>query len=168
MDANIFIQSYHALYPYDIFPSLWDKLILQREKIILIDPIFNEIDPISREDNKKLSIDKKREKHPLRMWLIENNFCGLAIDDEVDEESLTLEKHYKTRNSDQNRGANSNDIKLIVYAKINNKTVVTYENPQKPTPDMKMYNYRIPLICEQQKVTCITFVDFLRACSIEV
>ena len=102
------------------------------------------------------------------MWLIENNFCGLAIDDKVDEESLTLEKHYQTRNSDQNTGANSNDIKLIAYAKINNKTVVTYETPQEPDPKMKMYNYKIPIICQEQEVARITFVNFLRACSIEI
>ncbi|MDI6782030.1 MAG: DUF4411 family protein [bacterium] len=55
VDANIFIAPRYNGYPLHIFPSLWKHLSERRSDIILIEPIFDEIEPISPAD-KKLSI----------------------------------------------------------------------------------------------------------------
>ena len=60
-----------------------------------------------------------------------------------------------------------NDIALIAYAKNESKTVVTLEaqQPQKPG---KKCNYKIPLVCDEQKVDCISFITMLERLGIEI
>lgn len=142
VDANIFISTWEKDYPISVFPTLWQELSKHRKDIILIRPIFDEIDPISSSDQKKLSQDQKKEKHPLRMWLIENDFNPTAIDDELEGHSLSLEKKYEI--SSESKGASQNDIRLVAYAAINKRTVVTLESKQQQIPN-KRSNYKIPL-----------------------
>jgi len=56
---------------------------------------------------------------------------------------------------------------LIAYAKITNSTVVTLEKkqPNKPVPKC---NYKIPLICEEQEVKCINFINMLEELKIRL
>ena len=62
--------------------------------------------------------------------------------------------------SAQSRGANQTDIKLISFAKLMNKKVVTLESPQPEKPQKKS-RYKIPLICKEERVDCINFVEML-------
>ncbi len=167
VDANVFITAWYDRYigyPPRIFPSLWKQLSECRSDIVLIKPIFDEIEPISPPD-KKLSIEKKREKYPLRVWMEENQFDVTDINDETKAVSLDLEKEYEINS--ESKGAGQNDITLIAYAKIMDKTVVTFEakQPQKPG---KKSNYKIPLICQEQDVACINFIDMLDSLNIRV
>ena len=49
-----------------------------KDEIILIKPIFDEIEPISSSDN-GLDITTKRNKYPVRMWLVKNDHLGFYI-----------------------------------------------------------------------------------------
>ena len=164
VDANIFMTAWDVSYPIEVFPSLWEQLAESKDNIILIRPIFEEIDPISSSDN-KLTVDKKRVKYPLRMWLQDNDFVETPVNDDISPVSLELEKEYEI--SDISKGAGQKDITLIAYAQIMGKIVVTLEaiQPQKPG---KRCNYKIPLICIEQKVRCIDFVLMLKELSIQV
>ncbi len=164
VDANIFIASWNSHYPIRIMPSLWEKIANHRDSIILIKPIFDEIDPVSPTD-KKLPQTEKDNKYPLRMWLEGNNFDGTAIDDETKRTSLELGKIYQT--DEISKGASQNDVTLIAYAKIKNEAVVTFEAKQKQVPDRKS-NYKIPLICEENDVECINFIEMLGNLGIKI
>ena len=56
---------------------------------------------------------------------------------------------------------------LIAYAKIMDKTVVTFEGEQPQKPGKKS-NYKIPLICREQNVECIDFIKMLQCLDIRV
>ena len=109
--------------------------------------------------------DKKREKYPLRVWLEEGNFTVPNITDEVNTVSLDLEREYETSN--ESKGAGQIDITLIAYAKVMRKTVVTFEAPQPQKPGKK-YNYKIPLICQEQGVDRIDFITMLDQLNIRI
>ena len=164
IDTNIFIASWYSLYPIKNFPSLWVQIAQYQQNIVLITPIYGEIEPISSA-NKNLSQVKQKTKYPLRTWLNTNQFSDIPIDDAVNQLSLELEKKYQIKNS--SRGVGKNDILLIAYAKIMDKTVVTYEAIQTQKPGKK-YNYKIPLVCKDEGVNCINFIDMIDALGISI
>lgn len=164
LDANILIDAWHKSYPPRIFHPLWKQIALNKHKIELIKPIFNEIEPIQSSD-RRLSIKDKKVKYPLRVWLEENRFSVTEINHKVNTLSLELEKKYETDNT--SRGAGQIDITLIAYAKEMNKTIVTFEGEQKQVPKKK-YNYKIPLICDELGVVWKTFIEMLDLLDIRI
>lgn len=164
IDANLFITAWHVSYPIDIFSSLWEQLPKYREDTIMIKPIFDEIDPIAPH-HRKLSLEKKKEKYPLRMWMEENRFEATPITDEINILSLELEREYEI--SPLSKGAGQKDITLIAYAKMTGNTVVTLESEQPNRPGKKS-NYKIPLICQEQDVECCDFVKMIRSLKIKI
>lgn len=72
---------------------------------------------------------------------------------------------YET--NDTSKGASPIDIKLIAFAIINNYPIVTYESPQINIPGKKC-NYKIPLICKEQSVECLSMVEFLHCIAIKI
>ena len=165
LDANIFITAWHKVYPIEIFPSLWPELSNKKQKIILIKPIFDEIEPITKQDRKSFPKEKLEERFPLRLWLEENNFKTESLDNEVDELSLDLEMKYET--NENGKGASKNDIKLIAYASYCSCVVVTFEAWQNSKPNNKSA-YKIPLICSEENIKCIDFVKLLRNLDIKI
>ena len=157
VDANILITAWQISYPPRIFLPIWNQIAQHRDDIVLIKPVFDEIEPISSSD-RKLGVDKKREIYPLRVWLEESRFVVSDISDEVNAVSLDLEREYETDN--ESKGAGQVDITLIAYAKEMNKTVVTLEAEQPHKPGKKS-NYKIPLICQELGVDCNTFIEML-------
>ena len=164
VDTNVFITAWYVTYPPRIFPSLYREMESKLpNKIILIKPIFDEIEPIS---GSKKSAEELRKEHPVRFWLKEQmGIDETPIDDNVKQKSLELMSKYKTEESA--KGASENDIKLIAYASIHSHTVVTLESEQKQKPNSKS-NYKIPLICKIENVECIDFIEMLNQCGIKV
>ena len=101
----------------------------------------------------------------MRIWIEDNQFTATPITDDVKAASLNLEKEYETNNNP--KGANQNDITLITYAKMEGKTVVTFEDEQPQTPGKKC-NYKIPLVCDEQGVNCIMFIKMLDRLGVRV
>ena len=166
MDANVFITAWENKfgYPINVLPSLWKKLAELKYQIIIIKPVFEEIDPILSSE-RKLTTVKKKKKYSLRIWLEENGFVETSVDDNIKSVSLELEKEYEV--NDISKGANKKDILLIAYAKEMDKIVVTFEKEQLEKPNKKS-SYRIPLICKERNVECITFVEMLLQLNIMV
>lgn len=164
VDANIFLTAWYVNYPISIFPSLWEQIAEQNDEIILLKPIFDEIEPMTSND-KKISLQEKENKFPVRMWLINNDFSETEIDNAVNSESLNLEMEYQI--SSISKGAGQKDVTLIAYSKLMNKTVVTLESFQVQKPGKKS-NYKIPLICKEQNVECINFIQMISRLGIKI
>lgn len=144
LDANVFITCWNETYPINIFPSLWKQIAQHQSDIILIEPIYDQITV---------------KKDPLTKWLKKNHFFSIPIDDKTEKLSLKLEGKYQI--TGQSKGVDQEDITLIAYAKRKNKIVVTLEGKQDKNPSRKKYNYKIPLVCSEEKVPCINFVEMI-------
>ena len=60
IDANVFITASHRDYPQHIFPKLYRELKSKlSDQIIIIKPIFDEIEPITGGDKKLNLLDKE-------------------------------------------------------------------------------------------------------------
>ena len=164
IDASAIIFAWYEGYPKDVFPSLWPQLAEHRIDMAVIKPIYEQIDFISQADKGKPELEKKK-KYPLRKWMVDNGFESIDIDGRVEVLSLRLEKEYQIR--EKSRGADGKDIKLIAYAKINNKIVVTEEGKQREKPKKK-WNYKIPLICDEKEVECINCIEMIRRLGIRI
>ena len=162
VDANVFITAWYTTYPPRMFPSLYRKMeSVIRDRIVIIKPIFDEIENFSIPKGK----DPEKEK-PVRTWLTDEvGIETAAVNAQVEQLSLELQRKYEIGSTKE--GASKQDVTLIAYAYLNKHTVVSLESeqPNKPT---KLSKYKIPLICKEQNVECITFVDFLDECEIQV
>ena len=152
MDANNFITGWQKHYPPSVFPSLWDKIATERKKLIIIEPIYDEIDSMSADDKQKTR-QELLKSHPIKLWLDDNYFQPVPIKKNVEAVSLELEKKYEIPPNNQG-GANKNDITLIAYAKMHDIPVVTFEEKQLQPP-LDKNRYKIPLICQEEGVRCI-------------
>ena len=137
-------------------PSLWEKIARYQNDIILIKPIYDQI--VSNDS-------QNRGKDPLSIWLGENRFIKTPIDNETKKLSLQLEAKYQI--TDQSKGVDQQDLTLIAYAKIENKTVVTLEGKQDQKPREKR-NYKIPLVCREQGIPCVNFIGMIEDLGIVV
>ena len=166
LDASALITAWVETHPIEIFPTLWSQLgTRDKSHLILIEDIFKEIEPYPNE-SKKLSVDERKEKYPLRYWLENNGFHSSIVEDEVNQIALMLESKYRIEN-EVGRGASKNDILLIAYAQYHEYTVVTSEAIQKQKPEKKS-KYKIPLICSEEDIESINFVELLRQLEIKI
>ena len=112
VDANVFITAWYATYPPKTFPSLYPEMESKLpNKIILIKPIFDEIEPIS---GSKKSAEELRKEHPVRFWLKEQmGIDETPIDDNVKQKSLKLMQKYKPEESA--KGASENERVDILH-----------------------------------------------------
>ena len=166
VDANVFIASWSKMYPPHVFPSLWEQIARHRKDIVLIEPVYDEIDPISKSDEKRWSSDSGlRKQHPLRAWLINNQFSPAPVDDQVERLALDLERKYEIKN--ESEGVDEVDLKVVAYAKKMDKKIITFENDQ-PNIPKKKYKYKIPLVCKAEGVGCTPFVDMLKDLNIRI
>lgn len=156
LDANIFLAgSAGQRYQQEVFPSLWAAIAPLQTHIVLVKPIYDEIEPASSADMKK---PDSEQKYPVRTWLLKHGFKATPLGQVEESISLELEKKYEYK--EKSKGVSLADIALISYAKHCRYTLVTLEARQKDEPKEK-YNYKIPLVCEKEGVKCINFVEFL-------
>lgn len=164
LDANVLLTAWHVTYPPRIFAPLWDLIGANKDQILLIKPVFDEIEPISSSD-RRLGAQQRAEKYPLRTWIEAISFNVADIDEEVSNISLQLEYTYQI--VPESKGASQVDVTLIAYAKANGETVVTLEGKQHQKPTKKS-KYKIPLICSEEGVRCVNFVDMLDAIGVNM
>ena len=161
VDASVFLSAWNLYYPPDVFQSLWKVIREIRNCIEIIKPVYDEIYPGA--------VNKVRsKKYSLRDWMDETGFQIINIDKmaDVPMSSIQLEDKYKIKKHSP-RGAGENDITLIAYSKLTSRIVVTAEARQNYKP-AKLYNYKIPLICLEEGVECIDFVEMLRRLNVEI
>jgi len=134
VDANVFITTWNVTYPQSIFPTLYKEMERKLPgHIILIKPVFDEIEPVSG----KKDLQKLRDQHPVRAWLkIDLGIQEASVDNSVKQKALELMNKYET--DKHAKGASETDITLIAYASLHEHTVVTIESEQKQKPAKKI------------------------------
>jgi len=157
VDANVLLTAWYVTYPPRIFAPLWELLAENHDQMVLVRPVLDEIEPISSSD-RRLDPVSRSTKYPLRTWIETTGFKVVEIDEEVSNLSLRLEFSYEV--AEESKGASQVDITLIAYAKQNQDTVVTLEGYQGQRPG-KRANYKIPLICDDEGVRWLNFVQML-------
>ncbi len=85
--ANVFITAWYVSYPPRILSTLLEQSAECRNNIVLIKPVFDEIEPVLSPD-RKLSRIKKEVKYPLGMWIEEVDFSIPNMSYEVNHISL--------------------------------------------------------------------------------
>lgn len=157
LDANVFITAWYRSYPPRIFGPIWKGLANETERIGFIRPVYDEIDTIQAQ-HRHLPRTVIADLYPLRNWIDENPFRVTELDGHVEKLSIKLEMEYEV--GEDTKGAGENDIRLIAYSMISGETVVSLEVDQKQAPT-KRSKYKIPIICREQGVRCIGFVELL-------
>ncbi len=157
LDANVLLTAWYVTYPPRIFASLWDLIAANKDQMALIKPVYEEIEPIASTD-RRLGSAQRVQKYPLRSWIENTGFDIPVVDQTVSNLSIQLEYSYQT--APESRGASQVDVTLVAYAKSNGETVVTLEGIQNQKPSKKS-NYKIPLVCSEEGVGCMDFVEML-------
>ncbi len=187
LDANFFITIATIHYPMSIFPALYEQL---KEKLpacsTVLQVMLQEIkykeadDPEStevREESAITSVNKKSYNYSesirsLKTWIESVGVSGVKIKDNSTDREIynSLISNYEPDVSDK-KSISANDLRMIAYAKENNITVVTYEKYQSPNTknDIKQKNrYKIPLVCHEEGVRCITAVEYFAELGIRI
>jgi hypothetical protein len=148
-DTSAFIEPWTRHYPIDLVESLWDRLDSMGKKglVTALTPVFWEI----------------QEKHDgLYGWLSERKHLICEPIEEVQHIVRDiLRTHRRLVSMAKNRSGA--DPWVIAHAKHIGGAVVTYE-----TWDPRRKNIKIPEVCHDLNVECLTFVDFLRNAGIRL
>ena len=154
LDANVFIQAHRELYPFDVFPTFWERLKDENEKgnISSIEPIYKERNSSSGSDELSTwskTLDKAR-------WF-------LPIDDEECQIRFKTIANWTSNHERYKETAKSvflddPDSLIIAKAKALGVTVVTQE---KPAPESKN-RIRIPDVCNEFDVPYINLLQLIR------
>ena len=148
LDNNVFINAKNYYYGFDFHPGFWDWLIQANaeRRVFSLQRVYDEI--CRQEDN-------------LRRWASDHKdglFLGSPEDFEYHLELIT--NYLKTGNFKSiaiQEFLDSADCYLIAYALAMQFKVVTHEGPKSRKGKIK-----IPPICQEFGVECLTPFDMLR------
>ena len=149
IDTSSLIHFWNEAYPKETFPSLYLKLKEISNKIILIDPIIEQI----------------KEEEELLEWINNTNIIKEELT--LNHEKKVLELSSKYEVNDDRRGVDMTDIKIIIFSKIEGHILVTEEGKQNKKPK-KRSSYKIPLVCKEEGIDCINSIEFIQRNKIRI
>lgn len=187
LDASFFTTIATVHYPFSVFPALYEQL---EEKLpacsIVLQVILDEIQEknteavnlrIAGETSVITSIKNKSTNHSgamseLKNWFQRIGIAGTRVGDNSAEYKIynDLLISYEPKKSDP-KSISQNDLLLVAYSKEHNLTVVTYEKEQNASrrDNIKFKRrYKIPLICYEEGVRCITAVEYFTELGIRI
>ena len=144
LDASSLICLWHERYPMETFPSLYLQLRGISERMVILESIGKEI---------------KEEKEMVE-WLKEVRLLPFSkMTQKDEEEALNLINKYESGTN--KKDISQADVKLIAFAK-RNAFIVVSEEAKQFEPPKNLGHYKIPLICQKEKVRCINLLKFLQ------
>ena len=132
------------VYPQDVFPGVWDKVsqLADDGVLISVEDIYEEL---------------RVQDDEVLQWAKEHSAIFVPLDDRIQLKVREI-LHSHIGLLDHRRRQSSADPFLIALAIVRSCTVVTEEKPsgagQRP---------KIPNVCRDYGVKCITLLDMLRA-----
>lgn len=143
VDTSALIAAWDERYPIDTFPALWDALaeLIQAGRLIAPDEVEEEL---------------KRKSQDLLDWIAEVG-SPFVPSDQATLAGVTdiLDRHERLVAA--GKRASAADPFVITLARLRRATVVTEEYGGTATKP------KIPFVCSDYGVTCISLLDMLRA-----
>ncbi len=147
-DTSAFIEGLRH-YPFDVAESLWDHLdSLGKQRIV------------SAQQEVYEEVAKKHDA--LAVWLKARKYFFREPDEEIQSRVRSILKtHSRLLSLATNRSGA--DVWVIAQAGVDQGAVVSYEQW-----DPKRKNIKIPEVCSDLGIRCLTFVEFMRECGIKL
>lgn len=143
-DTNIWIDLDWRKIPRDLFPGLWLKVEeeIAGDRIFVVDLVFDEIHATQKDDDRLAPwMTAMRKKKPTFV---------LDSTEEVQKIARLLINAHKIKSNA--------DPFLVAAGKKYGYTIVSAENRMKPIEKPK-----IPNLCDQLGVPCMTLLEFIKA-----
>lgn len=132
------------VYPKDVFPGVWAKVseLAENGVLVSVEDVYEELRAF---DDVVLE------------WSKEHSDIFVSLDEEI---QLTATEILETHTNllDLKKGKSSADPFLIAFAIVHSCIIVSEEKPS-GGPERS----RIPDVCRDYRVSCITLLDMLRA-----
>lgn len=151
VDASSIVQAWDS-YPIEIFPQLWDWLAgeLAAGQLQIPDVAYVEVGHVCPD---------------CAIWLKNNAVQVASTDAATVATAMAIKNLMGIQNDEYHRlGVDENDVLVISAAKVHAVELLSNESVQSTLP-VNIKQYKIPAVCNLVgvKVTCISFLDFLKA-----
>lgn len=140
-DANVWIAARNEVYAPDVFSGVWTRLGNAVDNRLIASPpqVLKEIAKKDDELNQWIAARGKLLTAPMR-----NSGLMQEVESRVRE---LRNKHPQLSDKDA-------DYYVVAWGKALNRTVVTLENPKS--------SKKIPAVCRQEEIECISPLEFMR------
>jgi Domain of unknown function (DUF4411) len=142
VDTSGWLDGWHRYYPRDVFPSLWQNL---EERV-------NESDIIASEE---VYIEVQKKDDDLHEWMKQRKSMLIPASESIQGRVAQILGIYP-RLVDTLKRRSQADPFVIATAAETGSVVVTGESVGTATRP------RIPFVCQQLGIRCITFLDMIR------
>ena len=142
-DTSAFLNAWHRHYPPDTFHSFWDNLsrLIENGDVIATEVVQFELE--------------KTDDEVLK-WAKNNSEMFVPLDEEIQIRASEILNDYP-RLTKKKADRTEADAFVIALADITGSTVVTYEQLRGGTS-----NPKIPYVCRQYGIPCISLIDVIR------
>jgi hypothetical protein len=142
VDTSGWLDGWHRYYPRDVFPSLWQNV---EERIDGCDIISSE----------EVYVEVQKKDDDLHEWMKQRKFMLIPANESIQRRVAEVLASYP-RLVDTLKGRSQADPFVIATSIETGSIVVTGESVGTATKP------RIPFVCQQLGVRCITFLDMIR------
>ena len=142
VDTSGWLDGWHRYYPRDVFPSLWQNV---EERV-------NGSDIIASEE---VYVEVQKKDDDLHEWMKQRKFMLIAANESIQRRVAQILRTYP-RLVDTLKRRSQADPFVIATAVETGSAVVTGESVGTATRP------RIPFVCQQLGIRCITFLDMIR------
>ncbi len=142
-DTSSLVQAWTRSYPFDVFPTFWDKMeeLVEQGRIVVPDEVERET---SRRDD------------GLQKWIKDKDGLVWKIDEELQEsvKEILSDFQFMVKNRP---GKNAADPWVVALARITKRIVVTEE-----IEDDASKNPKIPMVCKHYGIEFKRLLDVIR------
>jgi hypothetical protein len=141
LDTSVLIEAWVRHYPLDVFPAVWQhfELGLKQRKLVAVTEVYREIE---------------QQSDDLFDWVKKQKSRFSEIDKPIQRNARNILSKFPSLAKPESTRRNADPF-VIAIAAAEHLTVVTYE-PSKPTRP------RIPDVCKQLQIPCISLVEMFR------
>jgi len=142
VDTSGWLDGWRRYYPRDVFPSLWQNI---EEHVTGSDIIASE----------EVYVEVQKKDDDLHEWMQQRKFMLIPANESIQRRVAKVLASYP-RLVDTLKGRSQADPFVIATAVETESIVVTGESVGTATKP------RIPFVCQQLGIRCITFLDMIR------
>jgi hypothetical protein len=142
VDTSGWLDGWRRYYPRDVFPSLWQNI---DERVTGCDIIASE----------EVYVEVQKKDDDLHEWIQQRKFMLIPANESIQRRVVEVLASYP-RLVDTLKGRSQADPFVIATAVETESIVVTGESVGTVTRP------RIPFVCQQLGIRCITFLDMIR------